>query len=82
MNIENRVSQLEDKMNITNEVPPWIRIDAMDCSRDSVDPGTPCLAVIPGKVGKFKGTTLSRDKDEAPADFLERAERKHAEFFA
>lgn len=82
MNMEKRLERLEDLIGVGDEIPPLIRIDAMDCSRGSTDPGTPTIGVIPGKIGGPCGVTLFREKNEDPDSFLERCEAKHAKFYA
>lgn len=81
MNLENRVSRLENRIGVGDNEPPLIVINATDCQKGSMDKGIPTIGVIPGKLGGSKGFTLTREKDEDPDIFLEKCEKKHAEFY-
>jgi hypothetical protein len=84
MSLETRVLRLENLIGVGNDevTAPLVIITVSDQSKNSTDQPIPTISIIPGQPGKFKGTTLFRDKDEAPTDFLRRSEKKHAEFYA
>lgn len=82
MSLEQRLEKLEDKMSITNAIPPLIRIDAMNCEKGSTDPGVALIGIVPGKIGGLSGFTLFRAEDETGADFLERCEARHTEVYS
>lgn len=81
MTLETRISQLEDRIGVANAIPPLIRIDVADNRQGSTDPGTPQLAVVPGKIGGQSGVTLLRGHDEPPTDFLKRCKEKYTDFY-
>ena len=81
MDLENRIKRLESRVGGKEEIPPLIVINVTDCSKESRDRGIPKFGIIPGKIGEFYGNTLIRAEGEAGADFLDRAELKHKEFY-
>lgn len=82
MNLEQRISKLENRIGIGDEIPPIIVITIANQSKGSQDKGTPTIIVVPGQIGGPRGITMFRDKDENPSLFLKRCEKKHAEFYA
>jgi hypothetical protein len=81
MNLETRISKLEDKAGITDEIPPLVVITVKDCSRVSQDPGTPQMAIVPARQIGSHGISLTRREGEDPDTFLKRCEKKHSEFY-
>lgn len=81
MDLESRILKLEDMVGITDEKPPLIRIDVMDCRKGSTDPGTPGIAIVPGKIRGPSGVTLTRAEDEDPDIFLKRCNAKYSEIY-
>jgi hypothetical protein len=80
--MKQRISELEDRIGVTDQNPPLIFIGVKDCSKNSKDSeGIPTMAIVPGKIGGPCGFTLIRNEGEAPADFLERCASKHTEFY-
>ena len=81
MDLENRIKRLENRIGVADGIPPLIRIDVVDSQKGSTDPGIAQLAVVPGKIGGPYGFTLFRGEGETGADFLDRAELRHKDFY-
>lgn len=82
MDMRTRIERLENRIGVGNAIPPLVRIDIKNCSKNSVDKGRPAIAVIPGKLNGPCGKTLFRNQDEAETDFLERCEAEYNKFYS
>lgn len=80
MNLESRISRLENRIGVRDEIPPMVVITVSDQSKNSTDQGTPTIAIVPGQIGS-PGFSLTRAETETPADFLRRCNAKHSEIY-
>ena len=79
--LENRIERLENRVGGKEEILPLIVIYVTDCSKESRDRGIPKFGIIPGRLRGPQGTTLIRNANEAPDDFLKRCDTKYAESY-
>jgi len=81
MNLERRISELEDRIGVTDQAHPLIILMAKNCEKGSIDEGTPFYGIIPAPAIGTPGASLTRGETEDPDIFLKRCESKYAEIY-
>jgi len=79
--LECRIQRLEDLIGIFDEDPPLLFIRVANNEKNSTDPGTVRLGIIPGRSCGYQGRTLMRNPGENEDDFLTRCESEYDELY-
>lgn len=82
MNMNERITRLEDRIGIKDEIPPMILIKIADQRRGSTDTGTAQMGIVPGKICGPQGAFLIRDESESSDAFLERCSTQYDKIYA
>ena len=81
MNIQQRLKRLENLIGVFDEDPPLLFIRVANNEKNSTDPGTVRLGVIPGRSCGYQGQTLMRNPGEDEDDFLIRCQKEYSELY-
>ena len=81
MNLKSRVEKLESLIGVFDEDPPLLFIRVANNEKNSTDPGTVRLGIIPGRSCGYQGQTLMRNPGEDEDDFLIRCQKEYSELY-
>jgi len=79
MNLEARVQRLEALLSPEADAP-LVFVKVIDQRKNSRDPGSIQIAIVPGVLG-HPGQTLTRDLNESENDFLARCDKRYSELY-
>ena len=79
MNLEARVQRLEALLSPEADAP-LVFVKVIDQRKNSQDPGSIQIAIVPGALG-HKGAFLTRRAGESECDFLSECEKKYSELY-